>query len=355
MKIKMLKKMWLSLAFTSVILASCEKNKDDSVIEVKSLKGMFVVCEGNYGSANGDITYYNSDSAQSITNLYYSVNNVLLGDIVQSFAIVDTLGIVAVNNSQKITVINMNNFKVVKTISGFSYPRSIVKADDNTVYVSNGTGYSDNYIYSINLTTLTKTDSIAISTGPETLIQVGSKVFATIGGGWVNNGNSVIEIDPATFSIVDTFEVASVPIDITADKNNNLWVYCKGVADYTNYPIVTYTNSGISKIEISTGKVTKYAFSTMSASGTYNIAASKDGSTIYFVNDGLYAMSITDTALPTSKLVNQSFYGVDVDPKSGNIICLDAVNSKAIAFNTNGAEQFEFNTAKYPNSVVFNY
>jgi hypothetical protein len=292
---------------------------------------------------------------QTTKSLYYSANGVALGDVVQSFEIVDTLGFISVNNSQKITVVNMKNFKVVKTITGFSYPRSIIRADKNTVYVSNGNGYSGNYIYSIDLSSLKKSDSLEVSTGPEKLITVNSKVYAAIAGGWNNDGNTVVEIDPSSFTIVNTFTVASVPVDIVADKNNNIWAYCKGVADYSNYPAVTYTNSGISKIIVSTKTVSTYTLTTMSSSGINNIAASKDGSVIYYLNDGLYSMPVTATALPTSKVIDKIFYGVDVDPQSGEIVCLDASASKAEIYNSSGVKQKSFETTAFPNSVVFSY
>jgi hypothetical protein len=316
---------------------------------------MFVVCEGVFNHANGDISFYDSESDQTTKSLYYSANSVALGDIVQSFEIVDTLGFIVVNNSQKVTVVNMKDFKVIKTINGFSYPRSVVQADNNTVYVSNGNGFSENYIYSIDLTSLEKSDSLEVSTGPEKLITVNSKVYVAIAGGYSNDGYTVLEIDPETFTVVSTYETASVPVDITADKDKNIWAYCKGVPDYSNYPNITYTNSGISKINVATKVVTTFPLTTISSSGINNIAASKDGSLIYYLNDGLYSMSVTATALPTAKIIDKLFYGVDVDPKSGEIICLDDVTSKAVIYNSSGVKQFDFETAAYPNSVVFSY
>ncbi|MDP4208066.1 MAG: hypothetical protein Q8928_04545 [Bacteroidota bacterium] len=355
MKINILKKWLLALGGTALLFTSCEKTNEGPNITANNLKGMFVVCEGSFNQANGDVTFYNPDSAQSIKNLYYKANGAALGDIVQAFEIVDTLGFIAVNNSQKVTVVNMKTFKVIKNISGFSYPRSVVRADKNSVYVSNGNGYSKNYIYKIDLTSLKKVDSLAVATGPEKLIVVNTKVYAAIAGGWKNDGKAVVEIDPSTFKITNTFTVAPVPIDIVADKDNNIWAYCKGVASYDANYNATYSNMGISKINVSTKVVNTFPLTTMSASGTNNIAVSNDGNTIYYVNDGLFAMPVNATALPTTKLVNQLFYGLDVDPQSGNIICLDAVNSKAIGYNVNGTEQFSFQTATYPNSVVFSY
>ena len=354
MKINLLQKVMLLCAGAVITLTSCERDPDPD-ITAENLKGMFVVCEGAYGSAEGDITYYNTADGSSIKSLFYSVNAVEAGDILQSFAIADTLGFLIVNNSQKVIVISMKTFETVKTITGFSYPRHVTRADENTIYVTNGNGSAENYIYSIDLTTLEKSDSIEVSTGPETLITVGSSVYASISGGWNNDGNTVVKINPATFTITGTYNVGSCPVDLAADKDKNIWVYCKGTPDYSNYPDISYTGMGLSKINASTGNVTTLAFTEMVSSGIYNIAASPDGNTIYYLNDGLYAVSSTAASLPSSALIESSFYGIGVDPESGNIVGLDAVDSKAVVYNTNGVEQFNFETGDYPNAVIFNY
>ncbi|MBS0012276.1 MAG: hypothetical protein KFF49_12755 [Bacteroidales bacterium] len=352
---KSLKNFILVLGATVLFLSSCEKNDPEPDITAGNLKGMFVVCEGVYGQANGDISFYDSETGTSVVSLFEAVNGVKPGDVVQSFEIVDTLGFILVNNSQKVIVVNMKDFKVIKTINGFSYPRSLVRADDNTVYVSNGNGTASNYIYSIDLLHLEKTDSLEVTGGPEKLIYLNMKVYAAIPGGWNNDGNSVIGINPSTFSITDTYEVASVPVDLVADKDANIWAYCKGIPDYSNYPDVTYTDSGISKIKVSTGEVTTFSLPGMITRGINNIAASPDGSIIYYLGKGLYSIEAGAVQLPSSKLFDRVFYGMDVDPQSGNIVCLDDVSSKAVVLDPTGAEQYSFETAAFPNSVVFSY
>lgn len=354
---KIILKSWLlASVLSALMLASCEKTEDEPPITANNLKGMFVVCEGGYGQANGDITYYNSSTSQTTKSLYNSVNGVAPGDVVQAFEIIDTLGFIVVNNSQKVVVVNMKDFKLIKTIDGFSYPRSVVRADENTVFVANGNGSGDDYISSISLTTLEKTGSpLQVSTGPEKMIKVNSKVFAVLSGGWNNDGNTVIEIDPSSFTVVNTFDVSSVPVDIVADNNNNIWVYCKGIPDYTNYPDVTYSDAGINRINLTTKTVNSFPIDNMSSPGLNNITASKDGNTIYFLNDALYSMSVNATALPSAKVVDQYFYGLDVDPKTGNIVCLDAADNNAVVYTSAGSKISEFETAKFPNSVVFSY
>lgn len=334
------------------MLVSCEKDPDNG-ITAKNMKGMFVVCEGNFGSAEGDITWYNPEDGNTVKSLYYSANGTELGDIAQSFIIADTLGLITVNNSQKVTVVSMKSFAMVKNLNNFSYPRGITRANEKTVYVANGNGSADNYIYSIDLTTLKKTDSLVVSKGPESLLTVGDKVYATISGGWNNDGNTVIEINPETFEITKTYTVGSCPVDLVADNNKNIWVYCKGVPDYSTYPDISYTGMGLCKIDRTTGNVTTFEFTEMVSPGIYNVAASPDGKTIYYLNDGVFAVASTATSLPASALIDGSFYGIDVDPKSGNLVGLDAVNSKAVVFNTNGIEQYSFETGNFPNSVIF--
>ena len=352
MKSNLMRKIMLLCAGAIIMLVSCEKDPDNG-ITAKNMKGMFVVCEGNFGSAEGDITWYNPEDGNTVKSLYYSTNGTELGDIAQSFIIADTLGLITVNNSQKVTVVSMKSFAMVKNLNNFSYPRGITRANEKTVYVANGNGSADNYIYSIDLTTLKKTDSLVVSKGPESLLTVGDKVYATISGGWNNDGNTVIEINPETFEITKTYTVGSCPVDLVADNNKNIWVYCKGIADYSAYPDVTYTGMGLCKIDRTTGNVTTFEFTEMVSPGIYNVAASPDGKTIYYLNDGVFAVASTATSLPASALIDGSFYGIDVDPKSGNLVGLDAVNSKAVVFNTNGIEQYSFETGNFPNSVIF--
>ena len=352
MKSNLMRKIMLLCAGAIIMLVSCEKDPGNG-ITAKNMKGMFVVCEGNFGSAEGDITWYNPEDGNTVKSLYYSTNGTELGDIAQSFIIADTLGLITVNNSQKVTVVSMKSFAMVKNLNNFSYPRGITRANEKTVYVANGNGSADNYIYSIDLTTLKKTDSLVVSKGPESLLTVGDKVYATISGGWNNDGNTVIEINPETFEITKTYTVGSCPVDLVADNNKNIWVYCKGVPDYSAYPDISYTGMGLCKIDRTTGNVTTFEFTEMVSPGIYNVAASPDGKTIYYLNDGVFAVASTATSLPASALIDGSFYGIDVDPKSGNLVGLDAVNSKAVVFNTNGIEQYSFETGNFPNSVIF--
>lgn len=354
MKTNLLSKAMILLAVASFSFFSCEEDETTPDITINNLKGMFVVCEGSFSSSNADITYYNPDSLSSIKGLYEKANGTSLGSILQSFQVVDTLGFLVVNNSQKVTVVNMKNFKKIKSIEGFSYPRNVIKATDDVVYISNGNGYADNYVYAISLSTLTKIDSIEVGAGPEKMIKSGSDVYVANSGGFTNEGNTVLRINTSTFKIVASATVGNVPTDLVVDAKNNIWVYCKGVPDYTNYPNVTYSGSAISKISTN-NTITSLPIPAITTSGINCIAIDESGKTIYYVADGTYKMSINDTQLPTTKFNDTAFYGIEVDPATGSIIGLDDVNSKARILNTEGTEIKNFDTGLYPNSICFEY
>ncbi len=355
MKLRMLQNTLLLCAGAVLMMTSCERGGEDPDDTFDNLKGLFVVCEGTYGNADGDITFYNTDDGSLVKSLYYAANQRDAGDVVQSFEIADTLGFIVVNNSQKIIVVNMRDFRHVTTITGFSYPRSIVRADKKTLYVANGNGFADNYIYRIDLEKLEKSDSLEVATGPEALVMAGNRLFASLSGGWNNDGSTVLEIDAVNLTIVKGYETGLCPVDLAVGSGGEVWAYCKGVADYSNYPEVSYTGMGLSRINPTSGNVSTIPFTAMLAQGTNNLAASKDGSTIYFINDALYAMASSATALPAEKLVEGSFYAVEVDPKSGDLVALDSDVSKALIYNRNGIRQLEFETGKFPGSVVFSY
>lgn len=338
-----------------MIMTSCERPPEEPSVTLDNLKGMFVVCEGLFGQATGDITWYNTQSGEVVKNLFYTANGKEPGDVVQDFVIVDTLGFIVVNNSQQMAVVNMNDFSLVKNITGFSYPRSVVQADDQTLYLSNGNGSTDNYIYKISLSELKKTDSLAVDTGPEKLLKIGSKVYVALSGGWNNDGNSVLAVDPSSFTFSASYTVGSVPVDLAADKNGDLWVYCSGLPDYSGWPDVTYSGAGISRITLTDGTVNTLEFSVMSASGQNNIAVSKNGTTVYYLNEALYSMPVATDLNQGTILIDKPFYGVDLDPLTGDLVCLDAVESRAEVYSVTGEKLYDFETLQFPRSVTFSY
>lgn len=321
----------------------------------------------NEGSSNGTITMINRND--EVTNNYFSTANggVALGQYAQSMAMNEKYAFIVVttgNGSGYVEVANKSDFKHYKTIDGFSYPREIALVGDKA-YVSNGKGQDASYakenneIYVIDLKTMTKTGQISVGAGPEKMVVSNGKLYVANSGGWSNDDNTVTVIDTETDQVLETITVKSCPKDMVVDANGDVWVYCSGVPDWTNWPNVTYTDSGISKITESSNTVTSYELTNISTSGIKNIAINKAKDVVYFMSDAVYAMNITDTALPTTKFIDATFYGMDVNPVSDNLwLCqaVDATTAGTVHVYSSDAEKLkEFAVGYMPNSTTFSY
>jgi hypothetical protein len=99
------------LLCSSIVFSACEDEDPTPVPLPDNLNGVFVVNEGAFLQGNGSITFISSDSASITPDIYSTVNNVPLGDVVQSMQLFRSKGYIAVNNSQKLVVVNMVDFK----------------------------------------------------------------------------------------------------------------------------------------------------------------------------------------------------------------------------------------------------
>src|SRR5437899_2952405 len=97
----------VALLATIIFLSSCQ-HKD--VIKGKYQSGVLVTNEGGFGSANGDVTYYNSNGSLQQA-IFKAVNGSFAGDVLESIAIDGDAGYLVLNGSNKIEVIDNNTFQ----------------------------------------------------------------------------------------------------------------------------------------------------------------------------------------------------------------------------------------------------
>ena len=101
--IKKISTIQLFLLSIIIILSGCSKDNPDPTINGNYENGYFITNEGNFGSANGSISYV--DEYGSATNdVFLSNNSFPLGDVVQSMSIINKNAYIVVNNSSKIEV-----------------------------------------------------------------------------------------------------------------------------------------------------------------------------------------------------------------------------------------------------------
>lgn len=124
------------LTFFSVIFSSCVDDDNKPAGEFE--KGIFVVNEGNYTSADGTVSHISPDGTVT-QDLFGAVNNGLaLGSVVQSMTVDGDLAYVVVNNDNKMEVVNSNTFVAEYTLTDVSLPRYFI--------TFNGKGYLTEWV-----------------------------------------------------------------------------------------------------------------------------------------------------------------------------------------------------------------
>ncbi len=276
--------------------------------------GIFIVCEGNYNWGNGSICYYDFSTKHISLNLFQQINARPLGDVPQSMTINGNKAYIIVNNSNKIEVVDMPSFKSLGTISGINSPRYIIFISDSKAYVSSLYG---NVIYIINPQSMKVIGTIATGTSTEQLLWVNDEICAA---NW-SNGNKIFVINPNTDAVVSTIITGKEPCSMVLDKHNKLWVLCSGGYLHDENATLIKFNS------LNFEKEKTYQYVNNSYPTKLCVNATKDS--LFFLNNGIYKLSIYDAELPVQPFVfakNRNFYGLITDPYAAQFIVSNTVD-----------------------------
>jgi len=338
---------------TAQATANIVDNDDDYIYA----NGVFITNEGTFGSGNGSLSFYSYSFDEVTNDVFKSVNGRSLGDVSQSLTIHNGLAYIVMNGSNKIEVATANTMVEQGVITGVTSPRFFVGISATKAYVSEwGTGSGTN-VQVIDLTTLAITKSITVGMGPERMLFHNNLVYVANSGGW-SIDNTVSVIDPSTDAVVKTIDVgADSPRDFVVDANGDIWVLCAGSQDYYADP-VTHEPSKLVRINPTTNEVAQ----TITIGETYHptcLETSKNGNNLFYGAGygvaGIYKMAITDTSVPTTALLDKTFYGFNINSKTGNIYALEALsftaNGTLWRYEANGTELGSYEVGIGPNGT----
>ncbi|MEM8965031.1 MAG: DUF5074 domain-containing protein [Bacteroidota bacterium] len=326
---------WALFLFTSIIFISCGDDEDPTP-SPPAQDGYFIVNEGGFGNANTSLSYYDRQKDSVLNNVFSNTNNRPLGDQTQSMAVFDDRGFIVVQNSAKIEVIDRETFESLATIGvdeGIISPRYFLGISPTKGYVTDwGADGVSGTVKVLDLENYEVTSSIPVGAGPNELILANNQVYVANGGGF-GSDSTVVVIDPQTDTIIEEIVVGDNPSSLTVDTNGNIWVVGVGklVYDPVDFSVVeTESTPGfIARLEND-----EVAFTLPAAqinTGPASIRVNPAGQQLYFRYQGdIHQMGITDIALPTNPLIDESFYGLAVDPISGEILTGKAPNFSSV-------------------------
>lgn len=329
-------------------LTACN-NEDNPQPSGAYSNATFVVCEGNYQTNDGAIDAIVDGKVES--DIFYAMNNRQFGDIVQSMTIIDDKAYIVVNNSGKIEVVDATTFKSEGFCGGFSYPQTVANRNDNEIFVSNGNGYGNDFVYVVDKLSLQKTDSVATGgKGPNSMIVANGKLFVANCGGYLTD-NTISVINAESLMVEKMIKVGDMPSDMELDDEGNIIVVCKGASQYNEdwTQIISNTNSQIIKINTTTFETTTIKdFDHQLASYGTNLIAYNGN--VYYIDNAVYSVS------NNSKLIDGDFYSVSVNQKNGEIWTTSTpyTGSHFVSqYDKDGKFIQKYTVGNFPKAIIF--
>ncbi len=339
----------LALIAMGLFISSCD-NKDDAEPQGKYENGILITNEGVFGSGNGSVSFYSFDEDTVANEIFKAENNRPLGDVVQSLIREDDKVLIAVNNSNKVEVVNSNDFKSIATIEVMQ-PRYIA-VEDNKAYVTSWANGGKVYVIDLNSNSIT--DSAAVGRSPEEILIENNKIYVANNGWGYEQTVSILKL--SDLSLVKTLNIdAYGPAQLVKDKNDMIWVLASGQVQYDqNYNVVGHEPSALVQINPNTDEISKHMWLFNEMHPT-KMGINKAEDKLYIGGgwgfQGLYAVSITASSAPTSPFIDQQNYGFVIDKENDVIFLLQessTANGKLIRYKADGTKIKEYTVGIYP-------
>ncbi len=341
----------IGLLLIAVTFSGCLRDPNSSTDKTKpGRSGAFIINEGLWGQGNGSLSFYDYEADSVYQKIFKSINGENLGDVVQSMTIIDTLGFIVVNGSDKIEVIGMNSWKRIKTINlpAASGPRYLAKVNEDKAYLTTYDGF-----FRLDLKALSVSALSGVPTNfDEQLVVTNNKAYiANSGFGYAN---TVTVVDAKADTELTKITVADNPISMTIDDDGKVQVLCTGRwGDWQN-PDDQGTDGGLFIIDPQTDQVTK----SVAISGHPQRLVNDGQNTGYYIlNGAVIAYNLTDLTVSNAQFANGFYHSLGFDEVSNELFILDAIdyqqNGQVLKYSAQGVALKTLPAGLIPGSVTF--
>jgi YVTN family beta-propeller protein len=348
----------LALAFSGLLLASCEsKNNDATPTPTGTGSNVYITNEGAYGKSTGSVTFFDKNTKAVTPDIFQSVNGRGLGDVVQSMTPYNNYGYVVVNNSNKVEVVSLPDFRSVATINNLVQPRYMAVAGSRG-YVTEWLSSTAGRVSVIDLATNTVTGTLATGRYPEKPLSYNGLIYVPN-----SDENTLTVIDPTQNKVTSTITVSDGPSSVVADKSGNIWVLCGGITKYDPVTFAVISSTPGALVRFTPSSPTTQLVLPFAAGSPSKLRISPAGDQLYYtLGKSEYRMDATASTLPTTSLINRTFsaltafYGFDIDPKDNTLYVSDAsfsAASKTIRYRPDGTRIDSFATGIGSNGAAF--
>jgi YVTN family beta-propeller protein len=342
-----------------LVVQACDNDPDPAI--AAGAEGFFVVNEGGFSKTNASISFFDRETETLENDVFVRKNARPLGDQAQSLTVYEDKAYVVVQNSGKVEVINADDYSSIKTITDdIESPRYFVGASSTKGYLSDwGPDGVTGSVKVIDLVNLKVTKSITTGQGPNKMVLRGNDLYVANSGGF-GKDNKVSIIDITTDAVKSTITVGDNPNSLHFDKDGNLWVASSGALAYNDDFSINEANSTKSSLSKITGTTesSRFTFPVVTYGGLGQLEINEAGDKLYYnYNYAVYTISTSAAALPTTPLINKDFYGLSLDPFTGNIIGCEALNfsspGKIYIYSADGTAVTNIVAGIAPNGIAY--
>jgi hypothetical protein len=261
--------LWLILE----LMGACgekETPKPSDFPEMENGQMMLVCSEGNFRWGNAEAGLVNLRTGKSEWKAFSRKNNRPLGDVLQSAALWDGLLWLVVNNSGRLEGLDVADFSLKKTITGFTSPRFLYPVSAEKAYVSD--------LYASGISILKRGEN-----KPSGKIEVPGwteEMLISKGRIWVvcREREYLLGIDPISDRISDTIFLPGKARSICAGPNEKIWV---------SFEEGFETAPGIVLLNPETKEIEQFWYNENRDAVPDRLVSGPDGDTLYFLNKGL--------------------------------------------------------------------
>jgi len=348
-----------------------EPVKPDTVAkDTITIKGFFLLNEGNMGSNKCTLDYYDALTGKYIRNIYAQANPGVvqeLGDVGNDIQIYDGKIWAVINCSHFVEVMNQTDARHITQIS-IPNCRYITFAGRHA-YVSSYAGPVQldpnarlGYVAKVDIDRLEVTDTCTVGYQPDELVVCDNRLYVANSGGYrfPNYDRTVSVIDLQTFRVVKTIDVAINLHRLEVDRQGYIWVSSRG--DYYGVHSKTYvidprTDTVCDSLDVANTEMT------LSGDSLYIYGTEWS----YITNSWTFSYAVVDTR--SREVVTRNFitdnterriempYGIAVNPDTHEFYITDAKNfvmpGDLYCFTPDGCKKWSVRTGDIPAHFAF--
>ncbi|MFN1834317.1 YncE family protein [Balneola sp. MJW-20] len=336
-------------ALLMLFMLSCENSTNTAEPELASV---YVLNEGNFGSANSSITSYDPETGQVQQGIFTAANNRPAGDLLQSVTRIDDRLFMVVNNSHTIEVVEAENFSSIATIriANEASPRNFIPVTAEKGYVTNLYG---NSVSVIDLNTYVEESVIPVGENPEGIARVGDRVYVANSG--LGNGNTLSVIDALNDVVTDTIVVGDNPVAVTADSFGRVWVVCVGA--YGDFSDPEDDTPG--EVYIFNGEEGTLIKKLFIGGHPGELTIDAELGKAYLISDNVIEIDATSLEITNRSFIDRGFYAIGLSTFGDEpyLWTTDPLNyiqaGKAIRYDLSGVAVDSFETGIIPGGFYF--